>query len=416
MATEISAASQPMPFKRRVTAGVNTLVREDMTAKMGGLSNFDTLNQFRYYMQLGKASPHVSTSLNKLGLSLIKNAEFESKNTIQAEEFTTWARKSKFTEQLQTMARLTPRDGTYLGEVIGKDPAKVKLKPLLMPYTSILGEGCKSGDTPDDVMQPEIAGILLNEGTKGKETPYKLENVIYGTYNAWDSVQLDVKQRETFGIYGASLLDPIEQSIRNLLNINRGYVSFVKKYGMGRYVFDFKLLEDLVAREIITLEDAQAAIDEFSEKHKNLGENEDLISFGMAVTPIDAKGSLEVQNFKDSLETDIQIGLLQSPLTMGKSAGSTYAAGYVAEEDRMLVLEGLQKIIEDLANEFINKRLGLLRQPEDSVTINFEKLSRIKLDAAAVQEMYNTGVISKMQFQKWAGFADIEDVEDGATA
>jgi hypothetical protein len=30
--------------------------------------------------------------------------------------------------------------------------------------------------------------------------------------------------------------------------------------------------------------------------------------------------------------------------------------------------------------------------------------------------MFNTGVISKMQFQKWAGFADIEDIEEGATA
>ncbi|AKB25113.1 hypothetical protein MSMTP_1644 [Methanosarcina sp. MTP4] len=71
--------------------------------------------------------------------------------------------------------------------------------------------------------------------------------------------------------------------------------------------------------------------------------------------------------FKKSLQTDIQVGLLQSPLIMGDTKGTIYAAGHVAEVDRLAVLEGLQKIIRNIANDAINKRLALTNKTQDSV-------------------------------------------------
>lgn len=405
---EVKGPAPPVPGKGRVVAGVNTTLREERKARMGGYINLDTINRFRYYQQLSALTSHVSISLHKLGLSLIKNAQFQGTSSRTVKNFEAWSRKTKFTEQLQTIGRLLPRDGIYLAEPLGKDPDKFKMKPFLMPYTSILGEGVQPGGTPIEIMQPEISYILVNEGMQNKQT-YKPENVVYGTFAAWDSVQLDIKQRETFGIYGSSLMEPITLSIQNLLGINAGYVSFVRKYGMGRYLFDFELLQKLVEAGIMTYKEAQAAIDEFDEKHKNLGENEDISALGLKINQVDAKGSLDIQNFKNSLETEIQVGLLQSPLVMGKSAGSTYASAYLAEEDRFLVMEGLQRTVEDIANEIINRRLKIMGAPQDSVEIEFEKLSRVKLTASEVQEMFNTGVISKYQYQFWAGFADEDD-------
>lgn len=388
----------------RTPCVASTITRKDVTTEIGGYSNFDPTNRFTYYQQLGRATPHVSVSLKKLGLTLIKGMQFDGKAQL-TKEFTTWAGKINLVEQLSTMAKLLCRDGIYAATPIGKSAETFGLVPMLMPATTLLPEGIKKGDkNPGTIMKPEVTSFVANEGNKKTEVSLTPEQVIYGTCDAWDSVQKDVLGRETFGIYGASLMDPIELSIRNLLNIDSGYVSFVKKYGNGRYHFDFKLLEKLVEQEIITLDTAQSAIDDFLEKNKYLGENEDIAAVGLSVVPIDAKGSLNVMEFKKSLQTDIDLGLLQTPLTMGDSKGSTYAAGYVAEEDRLVVLEGLQQIVQNIANAAINKRLALMNKTEDSVWVEFEELSRPKLEAADVQEMYNTGTITKEQFLGWAGF------------
>jgi hypothetical protein len=393
-------------FRGRVSAGINTLSRSDKDPKAGGYTNFDKNNRFRYYQQLAVSTAHASISLNKLGFSLVKNATFQGKSARQVKNFEAWSRRTKFMDQLQTVGRLIPRDGIYLAEPMGRDPVKFWMKPLLMPYTTILGEGLQPGDQITDIMQPPVSKIIINESAADKKRVYKPEDLVIGSFGAWDYVQNDIYGRETFGLYGASFMEPITLSIQNLLNLNRGYISFVRKYGLGRYLFDFELLEKLVESGVLTYDEAQEAIDDFDEKHQYLGENEDISALGLKVESIDAKGSLEVKDFKDSLEAEIQIGLLQSPLVMGKSAGSTYASAYMAEEDRLLVLEGLQRTIEDIANDIVNRRLALMNQPQDSVSIEFEKLSRVQLTASEVQEMYNTGVISKYQYQFWAGFED----------
>lgn len=414
--TPASAGPAATPrFKGRVKAGVEILSRKNKSTTQGAYTDFDTANRFRYYSQLATCTPHASISLNKLGFSLVKNARFTGKNRI-VKNFEAWSRRTHFLDALQTIGRLIPRDGIYIAEPMGKDPEKMWMKPLLMPYVTILGEGLKPGDQITDIMQPPISNIVVNEvlnsGDKQKHT-YKPEELVLGTFGAWDYKQPDINGRDTYGIYGASFMEPLAITIQNYLGLDQGFISFVRKYGMGRYLFDFELLEKLVADGTLTYDEAQDAIDEFNEKHAYLKENEDISALGLKVDAIDAKGSLDIQNFRDSLVSEIQIGLLQSPLVMGKASGTTYASAYMAEEDRMLVLEGLQRTIEDIANDIINRRLALMNQPEDSIQIEFDKLSRVQLTASECQEMYNTGVISKYQFQRWAGFADEEDETTG---
>jgi hypothetical protein len=405
-----SPPADPAPapkFRGRVQAGVEILNRKNKNTTQGPYQDFDTANRFRYYSQLATCTPHASVSLNKLGFSLVKNATFQGKGR-QVKNFEAWSRKTHFIDQLQTVGRLVPRDGQYIAEPMGKDPEKFWMKPLLMPYVTVLGEGLKPGDQIKDIMQPPFSWVVVNEGSTNQGT-YKPEDLVIGSFGAWDYKQPDILGRETYGIYGASFMEPLGVSIQNFLGLDQGFISFVRKYGMGRYLFDFELLEKLVADGTLTYDEAQAAIDDFNEKHQYLKENEDISALGLKIESVDAKGSLDIQDFRDSLVADIQVGLLQSPLVMGKSSGSTYASAYMAEEDRMLVLEGLQRTIEDIGNDIINRRLALMGQPQDSVEIEFEKLSRVQLTASEVQEMYNTGVISKYQFQAWAGFADEEN-------
>lgn len=397
-------AAQAEPKKNITLVASTGVTRVDTSSAIGGYKNFDTLNRFRYYQELAVASPHVSTSLIKLGLSLTKGMHFDGDSSAGVEEFETWSMKVNFLEQVQTLARLLCRDGTYLAKPHGK-AEDFRLIPFLMPHVTLIPEGVTVGDkNPKAIMTPPVLKAVVNESDADKRSSFDITEVVYGALNAWDGVQQDNLGRGTYGLYGASLLDPIELSIRNLLNINHGYVSFVQKYGNGRYVFNFALLEKLVEQEIISVEDAQNAIDAWLEEHKNLKANEDIVGAGMSVVPIDANGSLDVMAFKKSLETDIQIGLFQSPLSMGDTKGSTYAAGYVSEEDRMVVLEGLQKVVENVVQQAINKRLVLLKKPEDSVWVEFEELSKPKLESRDVLEWFNSGLLEKEAALKWGGF------------
>lgn len=403
MASKTTTAAKTAGSKVRLGASLNVTKRDDKTSTIGGISNFDTNNRFRYYQQLSTASPYVSVPLNKLGLMLSKGMSADSQKKTLVKEFETWRKKANLNEQVATIGRLLCRDGTIIGKPAG-DETHFTLYPSLMPYTSVLPEGIKPKDKPTDVMQAPIATVVINEGSTTSQKTVDPSELVIGNLNPWDYVQEDIRNRETFGLYGSSLLDPLELSIRNLLNINKGYVSFVKRYGMGRYHYDHVMLEKLVEAEIITPEDAGKLHDEWLEDNKNLSENEDISAIGLKVIPIDAKGSLDVMGFKESLETEIQLGLFQSPLTMGKASGTTYASGYLVEEDRLVVLEGLQKITENITQDFVNRWLVSKGRPEDSIEIKFEELSKIKLTASEVQEMYNTGVIERDEFRKWSGF------------
>lgn len=387
--------------KLTLSASVGPTTRKDMSPEIGGLTNFDPNNRFTYYQQLSTCSSHVSIPLNKLGLSLVKGAKFQGK-VRDVKEFDDWAERVNFIEQIQTIARLLCRDGIYLA-TFDPNPDNFQLFPALMPYMTILPDGVQPGDTPNTIMQPKPKLFVSYEG-EATQKILQPKEVIYGTYNAWDSVQYDVKKRETFGLYGASLLEPIELAIRNLLNINEGYVSFVHRYGLGRYHYDHKMLEKLVETGVISIDKASQIHTQWLEDNKNLSENEDISAIGLDVIPIDASGSLDVQAFKESLERDIQVGLLQSPLTMGKSEGTTYAAGYVSEADRMVVLEGLQKIVRSIVNKVISKRLLLQGKNPNAVTISFEELSTPDLTPEFMMEMCNTGHITEGELREWSGF------------
>lgn len=401
-------AAVTVPNTPKLYAAVEPLQRKSTSSEKGPYINFDEKNRFTLYQQLSTCNPYVSTSLNKLGLSMVKGMTFEGTSKRNAKEFEDWSKKTNFLNQVQSLARILCRDGTYAAlPISGVKGGGFRLTPLLMPALTILPEGIEPGAKVDEVLSPgeNIEGMrfCLNEGDKLQKV-YDYSQVIYGVYNEWDSVQEDRKKRKTFGLYGSSLLVPIIPSIQNLLDLDQGFVSYVKKYGQGRYIINLKALEEAVKQGIITPAQASEAVKSFAEEHKNLSENEDMIGAGLEVLTPDAKGSLDTTKFKESLETEIMLGLFQSPLTMGKSAGTTYASSYMVEEDRMLVLEGLQKIVESITNQAINARLRAIGKPEDSVWVQFDELSKPVLDFDTLLEMCNTGKITDDELRQRAGF------------
>ncbi len=408
----LNAASDPeTTFK--LAAAIESLESSDTSPRVGQFINFDTTNQAIYREQLATCNTYVSTSINKYARTLTKGMRYEgSTKAKKAVEIA--AKKNNLKGQIQTAARYFVIHGDYMATTIGAGDT-FQAVPLLRAATTILPEGVEPGSTPKTIMEPPIAKFYVNEGSKQSEvteTPLEPKDVIYCALNPYDSIQEDVLKRKTRGLYGQSPLDPLKPAIRALLDVNEGQRIFYKKYGNGRYLYDLTSLADAVKAGTITTDEAQEQLTIFIEKFKNLSANEDLVFYGMDVKPIDANGTLDVMAFKTALETEIMVGLYQSPLTMGASFQTTYASSYMVEEDRMMVLEGDQSILEATANQILNKMLLSMGFKEDSVTIKFDELSKPKFTSQELLEWCNTGKITDNELRVWGGFPEIDQSEE----
>lgn len=407
--TALNAALEDKTNDIMLVAAIEPLYTSETSSKAGFFYNLDTNNAATFREQLAVCNTYVSTSINKYALTVTKGMSFEgSKKAKTAVEDV--IKKNNFKNQIHTIARYLIIHGTYAATVDGKGPT-FQAKPLLPSALTILPKGVQPGATGDILLEPPIGLFVVNEGSTSKEvTEVKLDpsEVIYCALNSYDSVQADIRKRKTRGLYGQSPLEPLAPTIRALLDINKGQTEFYKKYGNGYRYYRFSLLEELVKKGM-DLKKAQEAMNNWMEKHKHFSANEDLITYGIDVQRIDASGSLDVMQFKSALETEIMIGLYQSPLTMGQSFQTTYASSYMVEEDRMMVLESNQSIIQSCAQQLLNKLLLSMGFKEDSVTIQFDELSKIKLDPQLVMELANSGWIVKKQLLDYCGFEDLSE-------
>ena len=409
--TPLNAAINDTKKPFQLAAAIEPLYNSDTSPKSGQYTNFDTVNKATYREQLATCNTYVSTSINKYARTLTKGMEFEGRAKAK-KAVEDAAKKNNFIGQVQTQARYLCIHGYYGATTLGKG-ATFQAKPLLPSAMTILPADVPPGSTSVKfIMEPPIVQFIVNEGSKlseVKQVEIKPDDVVYCALNPYDSVQKDILDRKTRGFYGQSPLDPLKPAIRALLDVNEGQRIFYKKYGQGRYLYNIKALEAAVTAGLMEPDDAQEAINLWMEKNKDLSANEDLVCYGMDVKAIDANGTLDVMKFKSALETEIMIGLYQSPLTMGQSSQTTYASSYMVEEDRMMVLEGDQSILEGVANQLLNKMLLSMGLKEDSVTVHFEELSKIKLDPSLVIELGNSGYITKSQLLDYCGFEDLSD-------
>jgi len=374
------------------------------------ISTRERENRFKFFEEISTVSPHVFIPLIKLGLSLVKGMRIEGEKRTLVRDFERWSDRINLVDKVQNLSRLFVRNGTYVAR-INDNPDKFDFYPLMMRYVTIVDDSVmKAGESPDTVIQPPIKKIYVNEVDKAKRIEFKPLEVAYGAFCPWDYQINDILGRPTFGIYGISMLEPVSDLIRKYLDLIESYVRYIKKYGVGRYYIEYKAIEELLRNG--DLKTAKEAIDELREEHEQISENEDIIGVGFDIHELDTKSHINIVGLKESLETDIQIGLLQHPLTMGRARGTTYAAGYVSESDRMVVLEGLQQVIKNIVNnEIINRRLEAMDKEPGSVWVEFEELSRPEVEIRDLLDMWVNGAITRGEFRLRAGFTE-EPVEE----
>lgn len=370
----------------------------------------DNSNPFLKYEQISQISPHTFIPLAKLGLSLVTGFRLESKDEKALEQLQEWVKKVNLTNKAQNIARCMVRDGTavvYLPQE-GKGEKGIKSVDILpMKYTTLLPEGIQPGTRSTTLMKGEIDRAVLNEShtysDKSKEVVMEREE--FALFRAFHEgcFMSDIMGRDTYGIYGTSLLVNVDRSVKNLMDLVEGFSGYMRRYGVGRLHVDVKLVEEL--RRQGKRKEAKELLEDIIGAQRRLAPNEDIVSGGVEVKPLATGHVAGIENMKTSLENDIAIGLLQSPLTMGKAKGSTFASSYMVEEDRYIVLESLQKIfIETLQNEIINKQLKVMGYEINSVKVMVDKLDEPYTEPKTLLEAFMNDILTMEEMREKIGF------------
>ena len=396
--------SEIVTYNKKLVAGVAGIERLESRSEAGAYRSIDQSNRFKLYQQLSVMTPHIFIPMIKMSLTIIKGLRIVSPNAAKKAEYEQWAKTVNLRNKIQMLVLLLCRDGTYVGTITNNTPQLFDFEPALMQYVSILPVGYNPDSGSSVVLAPPFDRVIVNEGIQDAETPYIREQIIYGALYPRIGIIKDNKGRETYGIYGQSMLDSIENTLYDYLDITQGYAKFIKRYGYGRYHIDYTALEEFIKEGDIDA--AITALDKLSEEHATIEENEDIVGAGFKIHELNTGGSNpNITQYKESLEKDIQIGLLQAPLTMGRAEGTTFASGYISEEDRMVALEGIQNIVADIVNqEIIRRREGALPGVPLDVGIEFEELSKPKVEAKDLNTACTSGWISVEEWRRRSGF------------
>jgi hypothetical protein len=188
------------------------------------------------------------------------------------------------------------------------------------------------------------------------------------------------------------------------MDLVEGFSGYMRKYGGGRLAIDVPLITKL--REQGRYQEAKDILEDVIASITRLGPNEDIVGGGMNVTALNTSGTaVAIADMKHSLEADIQVGLLQSPLTMGKTAGSTYASGNISEEDRYLVLESIQaRFIQTLQTEIIDTQLAAFDYPKGSIILRVDRLDDPYMSPRDMMDAADRGYIQPSEWRVRSGF------------
>ena len=399
-----------------ISAGIKRILGNghDVEAAISGIRNrydednhevganiLETANRYRRYQQLTLIDPYVATSLLKLGLTIGRGFEtyVEEGDEQPKDAIDEWAAQVNLDMAVAAIGRLLARDGTVVLYMPVRGDTITALQPLPMQYTTLLPRGVQPKAATGQILKGDVDTAVLNETST--PTTFSRDEFALFRLNHEGSLMTDILGRQTLGIYGTSLLEPIDRTIKHRLDILEGYTRAIRRYGIGRLHIDYKAVESLIEQG--RYEEAKGIMDKVKLSMEQLEQNEDIVGAGFEVKPITTGQSIDIVGIKESLERDIAVGLLQDELTTGKASGSTFASSYVAQTDRILVLQSIQRQIRRvLEREVIGKQLELWGM-DTIVKLQFDDLVQHEINIRDALELNLNAKISDRELRGIAG-------------
>jgi hypothetical protein len=374
-----------------------------------GQYKIDNKNKYKRYTQLSLLSPHTFIPLAKTGLSIVSGfriAAIEGTDEAFYKEMLAWADKVDLRNKMQNIARCMVKDGTTIAYLFqDKTDGITSIQVLPMEFTTLLPKGIKEGAEVKELMRGDVDRVILMESKAkaGGSTPFKREEIALFRLFHEGYTTLDILGRETYGMYGISLLEPLTRTLKNLADLTEGFSGNMRRYGAGRLHINLPQVEKLRSKG--EFDKAKNILESTIAAMQKLSPNEDIITGGAEVNTIPGTHSPQVTEMKAAYEMDIHIGLLQSGVSMGDTKGSTYASGYLAEEDRYIILESIQEYIRRIIQvEIIDRQLVLMNKEPGSVIVEVDKLDIPYVDYPTLTDAVTLDRITEGEYRLALGF------------
>jgi hypothetical protein len=393
-----------------------------------GRYELTSYNRFKFYDELVKLSPIVAKNVIETSMLISKGLELmvDDKEPDQFEEMLEKANDFKYNIELETefqeAARLIITNGTHIiypheadeeQKTKGKEGI-VRLEVLDMAYTTIIPEGYEpvSDESKFNTATGKLSDETLKEFGKLRGPAYKVvfmeargkdhmrdflaeEVVIMRIFNTSNEFT-DILWRQTVGVYGRSVLEPVINPTRMLENLLYNYEKAVERYGNLKLHIDYSVLSDMIKEGNIDPEGAAKVLALLGNQIKNMHANEDILTAGVTINAIEGSTSMDIVKTKESIEKNIANGLFGNESQQGTS-GSTFASSYVAESRRVIVLETIRRVLKYAFEKILHRHLVMLGYPEKDakkVIIKFDPIIKPEVAAADIIKLREMGLIN----------------------
>jgi|GEM_PF-3049867 len=380
-------------------------VRDSATSSYFGLYKLNTTNIFMGYSGIarGMKNGQVLRGFKNIALKITNGATIIGDEK-DAEKIRALASAIDFSQLLQNVIRSVCEMGTCIVGLKSDGGEFIAPRMLPMSYMSLLTEHETPGTVENALVRGAVTQIIQDEGGD-HQVSYEREDV--GLFRIWadDTELVDIKGRNTYGIYGESMTLGVETPLKSQMNAAFYYDQFIARYGMGRLHINLKLLADMIKEKAITPLAAQATQDKDTAALQQIGANEDIISAGREVSMIESKTGFAIVPYLEWRGTQIDRALLQSDVGAGDVGGSWTSAGTAVSAQELVALQSLREtLFNAFMAEIIKPRLPEFNIAPDSISIAAEPLSQIPVPYDMLVEMADRGIISEGEVRVRAGF------------
>lgn len=376
-----------------------------------GLYKLNTKNIFTQYYGLtrGIKNGQVMRAFKNIALKITNGARI-SGDEKDAEKIDALSTALNFSSTLQNVVRYTCEMGTSLVETM--TPEGTYTTPSILPiqYYSLLTDRETAGTPSDKLVHGEVTKIVFDEGGSAQKE-FTREDV--GLLRLWESGnELKVMGRNTFGIYGESMVLGVETPLKSLLNSSYYYDEFIARYGMGRLHVNMKLLADMIKEKAITPSAAQTTQDADVAAIQKLGPNEDIFTTGNDISMLETKQGFDIVPYLNWRAKQIDRALLQSDVGTGDVGSSWTSAGTAVSAQDYDTYKSLREtLFAGFMQEIIVPRLADFNLNPKTISITATPFLRVDVPFPDLIEMHDRGIITEPELRDRAGFPAVKPDE-----
>ncbi len=374
-------------------------------------------NKYDKWQQVEKINQRLSMGLIKLGLRL-RGKEYKLFTDPQVELDKEKIKSilqdgNQFTKDLDMQnafaagGRLLGRDGSLpilssANKYVGTGKGVTKLDFMPMSHTTFLPKDVKisSGFENDQqlwehaTMVGDVDKVIMNERNQAMQFIYPMKegriSLIRLMHHGHET--RDIYNRNTIGIYGISLLELLEPTVKKLEDTMWGISKAMGRYGQGRLHIDDEVLKQRVLDGKTSLKKAAQILAAEQKVFKTMGPDEDIIGIGKTVQELGGIGGnlTGILALKEGWEKDIAYGLLESEPAANKAKGTTFASAYVADMDAVRVLESMRLQLKAGFEKIYARHLSLLgynAEEANSIRIELQPIDEPVYDLQTLMEL-----------------------------